>query len=584
MPTVGTLLINDILPPEYRDNNRVLDKKGLKKLLTDVANKDPEKYQEILGKLGRLGAQFAQRSGGYSLATDLLQTPELTKAYRKRIQAQLKAIYNDDSLTTKQKDERVMDVTVSTTEKLREELYEHLTENESPIALMARSGAKGNAFNISAGVGFDGLYVGSSEKPVPFPVLNNYSAGLNPFEYWAGSFGARKGVVETKTATADGGFLCLCKGTLVRMADFSTKKIEDIQVGDYVLGVDDSLCGMPVKVVNTFDNGLRECWRTHFIVGIRATASIYLESTLDHKVFGIVGGAPYTPDAYPIGCEENFTALPLKNSLDSYYKNGSLLLGKRQTYDIEVASDNHLFVLANGLIVSNSKQITQVMHKGVISADDHPENKFKLNVGLPSETDDSDNIGRFLAHDIGGYKRNTLITDGVLKDLQRQKIKDILVRSPMVGGPNDGSLYAKDVGMGERGRLYVLGENPSITAGQAISEPISQSILSGKHTGGVFGATAKGKTGFKAINQMLQVPGHWEGAEHAQEDGKVTSIRADEIGNQVVTINGKEHNGAVRRSTTAGIYTPDNFLKEFPFLDIEKPDEIHQFVYMPLNR
>jgi len=46
----------------------------------------------------------------------------------------------------------------------------------------------------------------------------------------------------------------------------------------------------------------------------------------------------------------------------------------------------------------------------------------------------------------------------------------------------------------------------------------------------------------------------------------------------------RPENGAVRRSTTAGIYTPDNFLKEFPFLDIEKPDEIHQFVYMPLNR
>jgi hypothetical protein len=188
-----------------------------------------------------------------------------------------------------------------------------------------------------------------------------------------------------------------------------------------------------------------------------------------------------------------------------------------------------------------SKQVTQVAHRGIVSGTDAPEGKFRENVGLPTSTDDSDNIGSYLAQPVAGYKRNTLITDAVLRDFQRKKINDILIRSPVVSGPGDGSLYAYDVGIGEQGRNYVAGENPSINAAQAFSEQITQSMLSSKHSGGVYGGTAKAVSGFKTINQMLPSPSHWEGAIHSHEDGKVTSVKEDELGNTVVTVNGKEH-------------------------------------------
>jgi hypothetical protein len=66
-------------------------------------------------------------------------------------------------------------------------------------------------------------------------------------------------------------------------------------------------------------------------------------------------------------------------------------------------------------------------------------------------------------------------------------------------------------------------------------------MLSSKHTGGVAGGTAKAVSGFKSINNMLQSPSTWEGAIHAQDDGKVQSVQADELGNQVILINGKKH-------------------------------------------
>ena len=50
--------MNDILPQEYRDPNRILDKKGLKKLLTDIATNHPEKYPELMVKVAGHSARF----------------------------------------------------------------------------------------------------------------------------------------------------------------------------------------------------------------------------------------------------------------------------------------------------------------------------------------------------------------------------------------------------------------------------------------------------------------------------------------------------------------------------------------------
>lgn len=332
MPTAGQILINDILPPRYRDYERVLDKKNTKKLLQQIAENDPELYPELLGKLGRFGAKASQRSGGWGLAPDLLQTPEITRKHRERLKARLQAIYDSDDLTPKEKDERVTELTLEAGTKLRGELFEKLKEEGHPSALLVASGAKGNPFALSAGLGFDGLYVDSYDRPQPYPVLHNYSEGLSPFEYWAGTAGARKGVIDPKLMTASSGFL--------------------------------------------------------------------------------------------------------------------------------------------------AKQIVTITHRGVVSGTDYPEGtRLRENVGLPVSTDDSESIGSYLAAPVGGYKRNTLITDAVLRDLQRKKITDMLIRSPVVGGPADGSLYAYDIGMGERGRNYVPGENPSVTAGQALSEQITQGAL-----------------------------------------------------------------------------------------------------------
>ena len=61
--------------------------------------------------------------------------------------------------------------------------------------------------NVNSLRGADLLYTDHRGKAMPIPVLRSYSMGLKPYEYFAGAFGARKGILDLKHATQDAGAL-----------------------------------------------------------------------------------------------------------------------------------------------------------------------------------------------------------------------------------------------------------------------------------------------------------------------------------------------------------------------------------------
>lgn len=184
------------------------------------------------------------------------------------------------------------------------------------------------------------------------------------------------------------------------------------------------------------------------------------------------------------------------------------------------------------------KQLNQVTHRLSVVDQDDPRQDLAVR-GLPVDTDDMDNEGALLAHDFGGYKRNTVLTPKILKDLKARNFDRILVRSPMTGGSPDGGVYARDVGVRERGTLPGRGEMVGMTAAQAIAEPISQGQLSAKHSGGVAGQE-KTVGGFQYINQLIQVPKTFKGgAAHTTVDGRVQKIEDAPAGGKYVFINDK---------------------------------------------
>lgn len=77
---------------------------------------------------------------------------------------------------------------------------------------------------------------------------------------------------------------CLSYVTEIRMADYSIKRICEIEPGDFVFGSDQEGNIRPVKVLNVFDNGMRDCYLTEFNAGRARKDTIELISTLDHKI------------------------------------------------------------------------------------------------------------------------------------------------------------------------------------------------------------------------------------------------------------------------------------------------------------
>lgn len=380
-----------------RDYERVLDKKNMGTLATRLAEKYPDRYREIMKKIHDVSKDVAYTTGGLSMGLQDIRPTFASQHAQLKVRNQMRQILGDTKLSDAERKLRILKLASETQKKLVEDVYNEAKDANNPLVHQVISGGGGNKFSLNSLIGADLQYVDHKDEPIPLPVVHPYSRGLTPAEYFAASFGTRKGVIDVKTATADAGFY--------------------------------------------------------------------------------------------------------------------------------------------------GKQLTQMAHRLLVTADDDDDEEraaVAINRGMPSDVDDPDNEGALLARPLGPYKRNTVLTPKILRDMKEMGFQDILVRSPVVGGPEDGGVYAKDVGYREKGRMPPIGDYVGIAAAQALSEPVSQSQLSSKHSGGVGGA--KSISGFKAINALVQVPKKYpDGATHAQRDGVVKEIRPAPQGGFYVQIDAEDH-------------------------------------------
>lgn len=391
--TLGQLLINEALPSDLRDYGRKMDKKSVASLMQIIAEKYPEQYKKIAKDLYDIGIDAATSSGGYSFGIEHLIPSEAVVNAKKQLSLDVDKILNS-KISDKDKQKKIIETLQARSEELSKITYDEALKTNNPLALQVLSGARGNPTNLRTLLAGDLLYEDQQNNIIPIPILRSYSQGLSPVEYWAGAFGARKGVADVKFATQESGY------------------------------------------------------------------------------FG--------------------------------------------------------------------KQLNQIAHRLVIQAKDSDKPYDSIR-GIPVDTDDPDNVGAFLAHDLEGHKRNTLLTAKLLSELKAKGHDKILVRSPIVGGHPNGGVYSYDVGIRERGGLSAPGENVGISAASGIAEKISQGSLSSKHTGGISGAGSD-QAGFKFINQVVQVPETYTaGATHADSDGKVSAIYPAPAGGTYVMIGAKKH-------------------------------------------
>ena len=90
--TVGQVIINDMLPEDMRDYNRVWDKKTKGKVLTELARRHPDQFKEVSHNLLRFGARAAYETGGQSFGAEDIFPTKVSQDFQKDMSSKMQSI------------------------------------------------------------------------------------------------------------------------------------------------------------------------------------------------------------------------------------------------------------------------------------------------------------------------------------------------------------------------------------------------------------------------------------------------------------------------------------------------------------
>jgi len=224
--SVGRVLVYGILPEnaEFAWINKAMKKKDLSKLIARLYRicgaEETVKALDQIKHLGFLHATLA----GISLAIEDLVVPKEKDALIKKSRTEIDKIeqlYRDGAITNGERYNKVIQVWARATEAVAQAMIDTLEDQDrkaslnenkkeskfNPVFMMLDSGARGSRQQIRQLGGMRGLMAKPSGEIMETPVLANFKGGLNVFEYFISTHGARKGLADTALKTADSGYL-----------------------------------------------------------------------------------------------------------------------------------------------------------------------------------------------------------------------------------------------------------------------------------------------------------------------------------------------------------------------------------------
>ncbi|MBI4268114.1 MAG: DNA-directed RNA polymerase subunit beta' [Chloroflexi bacterium] len=207
--SVGRLLFNEVLPPALGFYNKVIDKSGLKRIVSECSKLLSDKEMAItLDNLKQLGFQYATRSGTTIAMSDIEAPPDKPQIIgdAETRTTVIEDQYHRGLITEDERYGGIVSVWTETTDKIQEAISRSLDRYGS-IYMMATSGAKGNMSQIRQMAGIRGLMTNPSGTIIDFPIKSSFREGLSVLEYFISTHGARKGLADTALRTSGSGYL-----------------------------------------------------------------------------------------------------------------------------------------------------------------------------------------------------------------------------------------------------------------------------------------------------------------------------------------------------------------------------------------
>ncbi|HSH18589.1 MAG TPA: DNA-directed RNA polymerase subunit beta' [Candidatus Saccharimonadales bacterium] len=208
--TLGRLLFNETFPEDFPFQDEPMTKKRLQKVLADAYQRYGQETTAVLAdSLKDLGFQYATLSGlsmGMGDFQDVEGMDEILAAGDHR-SAAISEQYEQGFITEDERYRLTVDNWAKVETQVQDTLGEQMKGRDTATAIAINSGARGNIGQLKNAVGMLGVQSDASGRAIELPVRSGYVQGLNPLEYFTGTRGTRKALIDIALKTADAGYL-----------------------------------------------------------------------------------------------------------------------------------------------------------------------------------------------------------------------------------------------------------------------------------------------------------------------------------------------------------------------------------------
>ena len=208
--TLGRLLFNEILPEDFAFQDETMTKKRLQQVMAKVyAQYGQEKTAEIADDLKDLGYHYATISGlsmGMGDFEPIKGMDKMLDEGEERATA-ISEQYDEGFITDDERHRLTVDNWTKVENQVQDTLSEQMVGQDSAMAIAINSGARGNVSQLNNAVGMLGVLQDAGGNVIELPIKSGYINGLNPLEYFTGTRGTRKALIDIALKTADAGYL-----------------------------------------------------------------------------------------------------------------------------------------------------------------------------------------------------------------------------------------------------------------------------------------------------------------------------------------------------------------------------------------
>ena len=208
--TLGRLYFNETFPEDFAYQDEAMTKKRLQKVMAAVYQKYGQIVTaEIADALKDIAFRYATLSGlsmGMEDFEPIKGLDAVIKTGDERT-ANISEQYEQGFITDDERHRLIIDNWTKIDSQVQNMLTEQMKDQDGSMAIAISSGARGNVSQMKMSVGMLGVFQDAGGNVIELPIKSGYIQGLTPLEYFTGTRGTRKAVIDIALKTADAGYL-----------------------------------------------------------------------------------------------------------------------------------------------------------------------------------------------------------------------------------------------------------------------------------------------------------------------------------------------------------------------------------------